>query len=218
MAHIHIIAGPPGIGKSTRGREYIDPELEILNEDEIRHRYRIKGYADYNEYSLQKVRATVLQNLIKEKDFALELNLGFEHQYSYALAMKRFSNEVKLDVILFFTDHLQLCQDRAIERFTKGLHLVKPDVIEQMYNNTIPLLKTNFQAIDRLIMLDARKSNEVSLQGIYSKAAENIKVFDKGAVWFRDDVLPFIKEQLAIKRFDNPSLKSWDDNDLGPAR
>jgi len=87
-----------------------------------------------------------------------------------------------------------------------------------MYNNTIPLLKTNFQAIDRLIMLDARKSNEVSLQGIYSKAAENIKVFDKGAVWFRDDVLPFIKEQLAIKRFDNPSLKSWDDNDLGPAR
>lgn len=54
MSYIYIIAGPPGVGKSTRGNEYIDPELEILNEDEIRHHYKIKGYADYNEYSLQK--------------------------------------------------------------------------------------------------------------------------------------------------------------------
>src|ERR1700749_234824 len=110
MSYIHIIAGPPGVGKSTRGQEFIPPELEILNEDEIRHRYKIKGYADYNEYSLQKVRGTGLQNLIRSKDFALELNLGFEHQYQYALSLKRFSNEVKLDVVLFFTVHLQLCQ------------------------------------------------------------------------------------------------------------
>ena len=218
MSHIYIIAGPPGVGKSTRGNEYIDPELEILNEDEIRHRYKIRGYADYNECSLQKVRGTVLQNLIKSKDFALELNLGFEHQYNYTLSLKRFSNEVKLDVILFFTDHLQLCQDRAVQRFKNGLHLVKPDIIEQMYNNTIPLLKANFQAIDRLIMLDARKTNEVSLQGIYSKAAENMKIFDKGSKWFKEDILPFIQEQLSIKRFDNPSLKNWDKDDLGPSR
>ena len=218
MSHVHIIAGPPGIGKSTRGSEFIDPELEILNKDEIRHRYRNKGYADYNEYSLQKVRSTVLQNLIKAKDFALELNLGFEHQYNYALSMKRFSNEVKLNVILFFTDHVQLCQDRAIQRFKKGLHLVKPDIIEQMYHNTIPLLKANFHAIDRLIMLDATEDNDVLLQGIYSKAAGQIKVFNKSADWFGNDVLPFIKEQLAIQRFDNPALKSWDKDDLGPPR
>jgi len=160
----------------------------------------------------------VLQNLIRGKDFALELNLGFEHQYNYTLSLKRFSNEVKLDVILFFTDHLQLCQDRAVQRFKNGLHLIKPDVIEQMYNNTIPLLKVNFQAIDRLIMLDARKTNEVTLQGIYSKAAKNIKIFDRGAKWFNQDVLPFIQEQLTISRFDNPSLKGWDQNDLGSSR
>jgi predicted ABC-type ATPase len=164
------------------------------------------------------VRSTVLQNLIKAKDFALELNLGFEHQYNYALSMKRFSNEVKLNVILFFTDHVQLCQDRAIQRFKKGLHLVKPDIIEQMYHNTIPLLKANFHAIDRLIMLDATEDNDVLLQGIYSKAAEQIKVFNKSADWFGNDVLPFIKEQLAIQRFDNPTLKSWDKDDLGPPR
>jgi|GEM_PF-841418 len=218
MSHIYIIAGPPGVGKSTRGNEFIDPELEILNEDEIRHRYKIKGYADYNEYSLQKVRGTILQNLIKSHNFALELNLGFEHQYDYTLSLKRFSQDVKLDVILFFTDHLQLCQDRAFQRFKNGLHLVKPDIIEKMYNNTIPLLKTNFHAIDRLVMLDAKKTNEVSIQGIYSKAAESIKIFDKGSSWFADDVLPFIQEQLSIKRFENPSLKNWDDKDLGTAR
>lgn len=48
MSHIYIIAGPPGVGKSTRGNEFIDPEVEILNEDEVRHRYKNKGYADYN--------------------------------------------------------------------------------------------------------------------------------------------------------------------------
>lgn len=119
---------------------------------------------------------------------------------------------------MFFTDHLQLCQDRAVERFKNGLHLVKPDVIEKMYNNTIPLLKVNFQAIDRLVMLDARKTNEVSLQGIYSKAAENIKIYDEGSSWFKNDVLPFIHEQLSIKRFENPYLKNWDDSELGPSR
>jgi hypothetical protein len=87
-----------------------------------------------------------------------------------------------------------------------------------MYHNTIPLLKANFHAIDRLIMLDATEDNDVLLQGIYSKAAEQIKVFNKSADWFGNDVLPFIKEQLAIQRFDNPTLKSWDKDDLGPPR
>jgi predicted ABC-type ATPase len=34
MSAIYIIAGPPGIGKSTRGHEFIDMGLDILNEDE----------------------------------------------------------------------------------------------------------------------------------------------------------------------------------------
>lgn len=67
-------------------------------------------------------------------------------------------------------------------------------------------------------MLDARKqNNEVSLQGIYSKAAEYIKIYDHGAAWFKDDLLPFIQEQLSIRRFDNPSLKDFDKNDLSPS-
>jgi len=50
MSVIHIVAGPPGIGKSTKGFDYIDESLDILNEDEMRFRYKTKGFADYNEY------------------------------------------------------------------------------------------------------------------------------------------------------------------------
>jgi hypothetical protein len=65
MSVIHIIAGPPGIGKSTKGLEYIDEDLDILNEDEMRFRYRAKGFADYNEYSIYRVRDIIKRKLIR---------------------------------------------------------------------------------------------------------------------------------------------------------
>ena len=58
MSALFIIAGPPGIGKSTSGDEFINPGLDILNEDEMRFMYKAKGYADYNEYSIHRVRDT----------------------------------------------------------------------------------------------------------------------------------------------------------------
>jgi predicted ABC-type ATPase len=59
MSALFIIAGPPGIGKSTSGDEFINPGLDILNEDEMRFRYKAKGYADYNEYSIHRVRDAI---------------------------------------------------------------------------------------------------------------------------------------------------------------
>jgi hypothetical protein len=88
MSIINIIAGPPGIGKSTKGFDYVDEELDILNEDEMRFRYKARGFADYNEYSVYRVRDIIKGKLIRNKDFALELNLGYPHQYEYALAAK----------------------------------------------------------------------------------------------------------------------------------
>jgi predicted ABC-type ATPase len=122
MSAIYIIAGPPGIGKSTRGHEFIDMGLDILNEDEMRFRYKATGYADYNEYSIQRVKDTIRQNLIRNQDFALELNLGFPHQYDYILSAKHFSHENTLNIILFFTDDVGLCLKRAKERHEQGLH------------------------------------------------------------------------------------------------
>ena len=80
MSQIFVIAGPPGVGKSTSGAKFIDPELEILNEDEMAFKYRSQGYPDYKEQAIHRLTQTIRTKLIRNEDFALELNLGYpEH-------------------------------------------------------------------------------------------------------------------------------------------
>jgi predicted ABC-type ATPase len=193
---INIIAGPPGIGKSTNGFDYIDENLDILNEDEMRFRYKASGFADYNEYSVYRVRDIIRRKLIRNEDIALELNLGYPHQYEYALAIKKFSNENKLNIILFFTDSLQLCIDRANIRYKSGLHLVMPETITEMYNNTILLLKKNFEAIDNLILIDANPQNDFFTVAEYIKKPKQLILRNQSPDWFNNDLRPFIEHQI----------------------
>ena len=198
MSAIYIIAGPPGIGKSTSGDEFIDPELDILNEDEMRFKYKAQGYADYNEYSIHRVRNTIRQKLIRNEDFALELNLGYAHQYEYILSTKNFRHQNKLHVILFFTDDVNLCLTRAKERYESGRHLVKPDVIREMYANTIPLLKTNFDMIDELVLLDSNNHGELILVANYEKEANQFIIHDDSSDWFGKELKPFLKSKAYL--------------------
>ena len=167
MSSIYIIPGAPGVGKSTKGADYIDTELDILNEDETRLKYKELGYPDYEQYAMNRVRGIVLRRIIDDKDFALELNLGFEHQYEYILNAKTFKWGNKLHIILFHTDSLKLCLDRARVRHESGLHLVAPDIIRKMYLNMLPLLKKNFTAIDSLVLLDAKTNNRLDTVAVY---------------------------------------------------
>jgi predicted ABC-type ATPase len=196
MSVIYIIAGPPGIGKSTRGHEFIDEELDILNEDEMRFRYKASGYADYNEYSIQRVKNIIRQNLINNQDFALELNLGFPHQYDYVLSAKRFRHENKLNIILFFTDDIGLCLRRAKERHEHGLHLVKPEIIREMYVNTILMLKNNFADVDHLVLLHTSDDNRLFRIAEYNKEDRSLKIFNNSADWFNNDLKPFIESRI----------------------
>jgi len=198
MSAIYIIAGPPGIGKSTSGDEFIDPELDILNEDEMRFKYKAQGYADYNEYSIHRVRNTIRQKLIRNEDFALELNLGYIHQYQYILSTKNFRHENKLHVILFFTDDINLCLTRAKERYESGRHLVKPEVIREMYANTIPLLKSNFYMIDELVLLDSNNHGELILVANYEKETNQLIIHDDSPDWFSKDLKPFLKGRMCF--------------------
>lgn len=222
MSHIYIIAGPPGVGKSTTGDQYIDPDLDILNEDDMRFKYKEKGYADYNEYSIHRVRDIIRKKLIRGEDFALELNLGYPHQYEYTRSIMRFSAENKLNVILFFTDSLQLCKDRAKIRFESGRHLVKPDIVEQMYNNTIPLLKTNFDLFDRLLIVNTNDENQFDLIAVYDKSTQSIATQPgPHPNWFEKDVHPFINQQLSLISYNDSNLRSLDDDidfDVGESR
>jgi predicted ABC-type ATPase len=194
VSAINIIAGPPGIGKSTKGFDYIDEELDILNEDEMRFKYKARGFADYNEYSVYRVRDIIKRKLIRNEDIALELNLGYPHQYEYALAAKKFSTENKLNVILFFTDSLQLCLDRAKIRHQNGLHLVLPETINEMYNNTLPLLKANFQFIDKLSLVNTNPKNDFFTVAEYKKTPKELDIRNESPDWFKNDLKPFIEQ------------------------
>jgi len=196
MSVIQIIAGPPGIGKSTRGPDYISPDLDILNEDDMRLKYKEKGFVDYNEYSIYRVQDIIKQKLIRDEDFALELNLGFPHQYEYAISTKHFSRSNKLHVILFYTNSLQLCLDRAKTRHESGLHLVRPEIVTQMYQNTIPLFKSNFDAIDHAILVNADTQNKFSLVAVYDKNAKHLELHDPNPDWFRNDIQNFIIDRI----------------------
>ncbi len=210
MSEIFIIAGPPGIGKSTLGANFIDSKLDILNEDDARLKYKEKGYPDYNEYALTRVRNIIRHKLIRNEDFALELNLGFAHQYEYVLSAKKFSSENKLNIVLFYTDFLQLCLDRAQERYKSGLHLVKPEIIRQMYDNTLPLLKENFGALDRIIFLDVRKNNQILTLAVYNKDSKMLDIHGENSEWFKNDLKPFIENYLAELKVQKPVSKPWE--------
>jgi predicted ABC-type ATPase len=223
MSEIFIIAGPPGIGKSTRGADFVDPDLDILNEDDVKVKYKEKGFPDYNEYAMTRVRNIIRHKLIRNEDFALELNLGFAHQYEYALSAKKFSQENKLNIILFYTDSLQLCLDRARERHISGLHLVKPEIIQQMYVNTIPLLKENFSSIDQVILIDAGKNNKIATVAIYNKYLRRLNIHDGSPGWFKNDLKSFIENHLTELKIERPGIKPWEndqgkDNDYRPRR
>lgn len=47
------------------------------------------------------------------RDFALELNLGYESHYDYVKSLATSSKRIRIHLILFFTDNVELCLLRA---------------------------------------------------------------------------------------------------------
>jgi len=166
----------------------------------MRFKYKARGFADYNEYSVYRVRDIIKRKLIRNEDIALELNLGYPHQYEYALAAKKFNTENKLNVILFFTDSLQLCLDRAKIRHQNGLHLVSPETINEMYDNTLPLLKANFQFIDKLSLVNTNPKNDFFTVAEYKKASNELDIRNESPFWFKNNLKPFIDQFIKDMR------------------
>jgi len=205
MSRIFIIAGPPGIGKTTSGYKFIDSALDIINEDEMRFKYREQGYPDFNEQAIHRVSEIIRTKLIRNEDFAFELNLGFAEHYDYVLSAKKFNSGNSLNVILFHTDNLEMCLKRAAIRYESGRHLVKPETVKEMYKNTIPLLKSNFTEIDNLAIINV-KAHDLSVVAQYSKAKKALKLLDDQCSWFNEELLPFVK-QFNTGRSNSPDLQ-----------
>ena len=140
--NIYLIAGPPGIGKSTYGRELVPSHIPIVDHDLAAYQYKKKGFADYSQTASVKANQFIAERLANNSDFALELNLGYQSHYDYllTLSLPKYKNRA-FHLILFFTDDVNLCMFRAKARFENGGHLVSNEVIKEMYKNTIPLLK-----------------------------------------------------------------------------
>ncbi len=73
--------------------------------------------------------------------------------------------------MLFHTDNIQICIDRAILREKFGGYRVEIHVIEQMYKNMIPLLQNNVNLIYQVQLVNVEIDR---LRMIYPKNKKNI--------------------------------------------
>lgn len=152
---IYVIAGPPGVGKSTSAHTLIPIGLPIVDQDLAGNQYKKQGFADYQHIAQLTTNQTIKDNLFAQRDFALELNLGFQSHYDYLKSILRFDRSIRVYLLLFFTDDLTLCIDRAKIRHVNGGHEVRPEIIEEMYANTLPLFKANSSLFHTIRLVDS---------------------------------------------------------------
>ena len=183
MASVYVIAGPPGIGKSTSGNLFIPDNVDILDADMIAHRYKEQGFQDYKDIGNIRYQDMVRRSLVSGKDFAIELNLGFQSHYDFVRRIKAFNSENIFHIILYYTDDITICLNRAAERHTAGLHLVSPDTITEMYRNTFSLLMANFKIADEITFIDVRPFDEPSACGRWMNPLETITLSEVTPDW-----------------------------------
>ena len=185
MPKLFIIAGPPGIGKSTNGRSFVPPTVEILNHDSLAQYYKNKGEFDYQELSNLKANDFINEQLALQIDFGVELNLGFENHYDFLKYVNKKFPNYQIHLILFFTDNLQICLDRASFRALAGGHKVSPEVVKEMYENTLPLFQ------------------------IYSKTVESVQFINVIDSKISPDLVYSLRYPTEKDEFIHPDLPQW---------
>jgi predicted ABC-type ATPase len=173
MAKVYIIAGTPGIGKSTSGKFFLPPTIEILNHDNLQLYFKQKRVIDYEELSNLKANEFILKQLELNNDFGVELNLGFDNHYELLRFIKKKYPHYEIEVVLFHTDNIQICIDRAILREKFGGHRVEIHVIEQMYKNMIPLLQNNADLVHQVQLINVEVDR---FRMVYPKNKKNISI------------------------------------------
>lgn len=156
--NIYVIAGPPGIGKSTNAKNFIIQKTPIIDQDLAGYQYKKQGFTDYQDLASISTRQEIRSYLFARKSFALELNLGFPSHYEYLKSIAGFDPSNQIHLLLFFTDNLSLCIDRARVRHLSGGHEVKQEIIEEMYADTVPLFQLNKTLFSSVRLIDVQNT------------------------------------------------------------
>lgn len=156
--NIYVIAGPPGIGKSTNAKNFVPRKTPIIDQDLAGYHYKKQGFADYQDLASLSTRQVIRDYLFSKKNFALELNLGFPSHYEYLVSIAGFDPSSQVHLLLFFTDNLSLCIDRASIRYLSGGHEVKQEIIEEMYAATIPLFQQHQNLFSSVRLIDVQST------------------------------------------------------------
>jgi predicted ABC-type ATPase len=123
------------------------------------------------------VNQTIKNHLFEKKDFVLELNLGFQSHYDYLKSIAYFNSENQIHLILYFTENIELCLLRAETRHRNGGHLVRSEIIKEMYENAFHLFKENVVLFTTIKFLDI---TDTSITEVTQKNIPN---------WLRDNDL-----------------------------
>lgn len=152
--NIYLIAGPPGVGKSTNAEQFIPRDVPIIDQDLAAYQYKKLGFTDYQDLASLSSNQRIRESLLAKKGFALELNLGFQSHYDYLKSIASFDWNNKINLLLFFTDTIDLCLNRAKARYLSGGHEVKSDIIKEMYTSTMLLFKENETLFSTVRLID----------------------------------------------------------------
>lgn len=152
--NIYLIVGPFGVGKSTNAKKLIPKKALIIDQDLAGYQYKKLGFGNYRDLASLSTNHKIREKLFGNEDFALELNLGFASHYDYLKSIASAATNKKIHLLLFFTDRLEFCLDRAAKRFASGGHEVKPEIITEMYQNTFPLFEQNKYLFHSVRLID----------------------------------------------------------------
>lgn len=164
--NIYILAGPPGSGKSTSSYRFVPRGLPIIDQDLAAYHYRKEGFADYQHLATIKSNQQIREYLFSSQDFALELNLGFQSHYDYLSSIVQFDPSNRIHLILYFTDSVEICVLRAKLLYKNGGHLVRSEIVREMYDNTIPLLQKYLAIFHSLRFID---SSDTAIREVFGE-------------------------------------------------
>ena len=164
MPNFFLIAGPNGVGKSTKCKDILPLNCEIIDYDYIFSANYRRLDPSVEKWDKQDVtNAKTIEDIElrkqnafgKGKDIAIHSNL---HPYNHEM-VKEFSDKGYTTNLYFIaSDNVEVCKFRVQQRAYMGEHNVHEAVIEEKYTQGLSNLKQYHQKFDKTVIFDNTSS------------------------------------------------------------